>query len=215
MYLILYPVTINKIIMRKIQFVLVLLLVINCKAQTEIIGLKDRRGGEIPQGAYLQDIDNDMDSFVGIYEYNNNGIVFRIHLLKKTMVHVDNYFTDTLIGEIEYYENNTQLVNTTSQLYTNFTNPYDHAIVNSEILNNSPNISFRCPECVLNEIVIDGSIFDTRLGGDLLLRRITVNGNPALKISIFTYASSKKIQLGEPQTLPIIPGGEYIMVKLP
>ena len=168
-------------------------------------------GGPIAAGTYFQDIDDDIDSFQGSYEYNNNGIVFRIHLLKKTMAHEDNYYADTLIGEIEYYENGNQLVNTTSQLNTNFSNIDNHAIAGAQISDNG----FACSDCTPGEIIIETTIWDSRLGGELTLRKTTVNGIPALKVNKYTYASFRARQQGDPYILPVIPSGNYIMVKLP
>jgi len=196
--------------MKKIHFIIFLLFLVNSNAQTNIRALK-MRGGPIVAGTYFQDMDDDIDSFQGSYEYNNNGIVFRIHLLKKTMVHVDNYYEDTLIGEIEYYENGTPLVNTTAQLNTNFPDQYKHAIAGSEIRDNG----FACSDCTPGEIILETSIWDSRLGGELTLRKTTVNGIPAIKLYKYTYASFRARQQGDPYILPVIPSGDYIMVKIP
>jgi hypothetical protein len=211
MYLILYPVTINTIIMKKIQLIILLLFLVNSNAQSVIRALKMNEGGPIAAGTYFQDMDDDIDSFQGSYEYSNNGIVFRIHLLKKTMAHVANYYADTLIGEIEYYENGSQLVNTAAQLNTNFSNIHDHAIAGAQIRDNG----FGCPDCTPGEIILESSYFDSRLGGELTLRKTTVSGIPALKVNLYAYASSKIRHSGDPIVLPVIPTGDYIMVKLP
>jgi hypothetical protein len=197
--------------MKKIQLIILLLFIANSNAQTIIRALKMHEGDPIAPGTYFQDIDDDIDPFQGSYEYNNNGIVFRIHLVKKTMVHVDNYYEDTLIGEIEYYVNGTPLVNTTAQLNTNFTDQNGHAIYGAQISDNG----FACSDCTPGEIILETSIWDSRLGGELTLRKTIVNGIPALKVNKYTYGSSKARHEGDPLVLPVIPSGDYIMVKIP
>ncbi len=68
--------------MKKIQYIILLLLVINSKAQTSIESLKGW-SGLIPANTYLKDMDNDLNAFEGEYRYSNNGTVFTIFLVKK------------------------------------------------------------------------------------------------------------------------------------
>ena len=188
-----------------------------CNAQTPIYNKKEW-SGNIPLNAYLKDTDNDFDAFQGEYEYTNNGTFFRIKLLKKTMVPMEPiggslfHYEDLIIGEIEYtVQNINTLVDTMGNINTNFDDPYNHAIVGLMIIDN--NDYGYCTDCTPNEIRISASMFDSVLYFDLMLRRTTVNGQPALRIHLgATHLLAKKS--GEPADVPIIPGGEYILTKV-
>lgn len=196
--------------MKNIILFVVLIATTFCNAQINIEGLKGW-SGEMSTNTYLKDLDNDFDAFVGEYEYSNNGTIFTIKLIKRTMVPVDGYFRDLVVGEIEYTIQNTNtLVNTMANINANFPDPYDHAIICGMIVDN--NDFGDCTTCSPNEIRISASMFDTKRGSEFMFRKITVGGVPALKISKRSIAGFvRKNAVVSP---PIIPDGEYIFIKI-
>jgi hypothetical protein len=195
--------------MKKIILFVVLIATTFCNAQINIEGLKGW-SGEISTNTYLKDLDNDFDAFVGEYEYNNNGTIFTIKLIKRTMVPMNGYYLDLLVGEIEYTIQNTNtLVNTMANINANFPDPNNHAIISSLIVNN--NDFDECTSCTPNEIGIGASMFDTKRGSEFVFRKITVGGVPALKISKRSIAGF--VRKNAVVTPPIIPDGEYILIK--
>ena len=202
--------------MKKIQLIIVLIITTICNSQITIYSLKGW-SGDFPLNSYIKDIDNDFGGFEGDYEYTNNGTLFRIKLLKKTMVPMTgNYgdlfhYEDLIVGEIEYTVQNTNtLVNTMANIYAEFDDPYNHAIVCNMIIDN--NDFGDCTDCAPNEIRISASMFDTKRGSNFIFRKTTVNGIPALKISKRSIAGY--VIKNVPITLPIIPDGEYIFIKV-
>jgi hypothetical protein len=197
--------------MKKLIPIVAFLCLFSCHAQTSIESLKGW-GGIIPPNTYLKDMDNDFDSFEGVYMYENNGVVFRIKLLKKTMLSIDEHYEDMLIGEISYSVQNTTLVNTMGNIIEDFEDPYKHAIVAGMIIDN--NDYLYCDDCSPNEIRISGSMSVGPLPADLMLRKTMVDQTPALKVNVyinhfFGYNS------GEAIPSPIVPGGDYVMIKQP
>lgn len=203
--------------MKNIHLITILIVTTICHAQTPIYSSKGW-SGNIPVNSYIKDMDNDMNSFVGEYEYNNNGTIFSLKLIKKTMVPMEPiggylfHYEDLIIGEIEYtVQNVNTLVNTMGNINTNFVDPYNHAIVGSMIIDN--NDYGYCPDCSPNEIRINASMFDGVVYFDLMLRMTTVSGQPALRIHLGTnHVVAKKS--GEPAEIPIIPDGEYVLLKI-
>ena len=201
---------------KKIQLIVVLLVTTVCHSQTTIYSKKGW-SGEKPLNSYIKDVDNDFEDFEGEYEYSNNGTVFRIKLIKKTMVPMTgNYgdlfhYEDLIVGEIEYIVQNVNpLVDTMGNIYAEFDNPYDHAIVCRMIIDN--NDFGECTDCAPNEIRISASMVDTKRGSTFIFRKTTVNGIPALKI--FKRSIAGYVQKNTPVNPPIIPDGEYIFIKV-
>lgn len=197
--------------MKKIKFLILLLIVINSTAQTSIESLKGW-SGLIPANTYLKDMDNDLNLFEGEYRYSNNGTVFTIFLVKKTMVQNENYYKDVIIGEIEYTEEYiNEIINSTPQLNLNLANVYDHLITSTIIIDN--NDYDYCTDCTANEIRLGFGMYDTRRGSLGIMRRIIVDGVPAIKL--FKRTTATRLIYGQTPIEPIIPDGEYILIKQP
>lgn len=190
--------------------IILLLIVANSYAQSPIVNLNDWNGIVVPN-FYLFDSGIDMDPFVGEYEFSQNGTNFRIKLIKSVMKFNGHYYEDMVIGEIEYTAGVNELVNTMGQLNTVYPNQYSHSIAGYTILEN--NHIPLCPECLPNEKRMKLKINDTRVSGTILVRRITVNGNPAIKIFKRSEPQYPSIRHGETAIAPIIPDGEYILIK--
>ena len=181
-----------------------------CKAQINIESLKGW-SGEIPANTYLKDIDDDFLLFVGEYEYSNNGTTFKIKLIKRTEVPMDGHYQDMIVGEIEYtVQNVNTLVNTMGNINVAFSNPINHAINSSMIIDN--NDFGNCTDCEPNEIRITAFMFDTKRGSEFIFRKITVGGVPALKI--FKRSIAGFVRKNAVVSPPIIPDGEYVFIKI-
>jgi hypothetical protein len=181
-----------------------------CKAQINIESLKGW-SGEIPANTYLKDMDDDFLSFVGEYEYSNNGTTFKIKLIKRTEVPMNGHYQDMIVGEIEYtVQNVNTLVNTMGNINVAFSDPYNHAINSSMIIDN--NDFGNCTDCAPNEIRISASMFDTKRGSEFIFRKITVGGVPALKI--FKRSIAGFVRKNAVVSPPIIPDGEYVFIKI-
>lgn len=101
-------------IMKKIFAIVILsFTIINCKAQ--IISMTTTNYINIPNGAYVKDIDNLINPFVGTWRYINGNNELTILLIKKEMYNangLNNYFEDTIMGGYSYVENGITIVNT-------------------------------------------------------------------------------------------------------
>lgn len=162
---------------------------------------------------YIKDINNDLNPFVGTYIYTNGGTTFKIILQKLTMVYdVDkDYYEDLLIGELEYTEQYiNELVFTTPQLTNPNLYPYHHRISGNVLYEFSKNVF--CTGCEPNLKSVRLTICNTRFCGQMFVGKIIVNGNLAVKI--FKRSNIPFIRVGETPIKPIIPDGEYILLKV-
>ena len=197
--------------MKKIQFIALLLMMINCKAQNPIINLNEWNGIVVPN-SYLFDSEHDMEPFVGEYEFSQNGKYFRIKLIKSINKYNGHYYEDMIIGEIEYAVGVNELVNTMGQLNIIYPNQFNHSIAGYTILEN--NDMPPCEECLPNEKRMKLSIYDTHVYGTIIVRRITVSGNPSIKIFKRSEPQYPPIRHGETAIAPVIPDGWYTLLKI-
>ena len=112
--------------MKKINFIVLMLFVISCKAQIPIKSIYDDTD---INGAYYKDTNNDFDKFVGTWKYTNGITSLTITLQKKAQYHKfhsngDNYYLDVMVGEYKYIENGVEKINTLPFLSQNFDDPY-------------------------------------------------------------------------------------------
>lgn len=195
--------------MKKINLIILLLSVLNSKAQTPIINNLDWNGVSIPN-SYVKDINNDMNQFVGTYVYQNNGVYFKIILKKVTMVPYITFFADLIVGEFEYLDiNNT--VSTLSEIDIIYDDEYLHNIAGLSLIEN--NQDFPCNDCLLNEKRMNLFFSDTQVGSDLIIRRTIIGGNEVLKA--FRRTINVGHRVGDNYISNIVPDGEYILIKQP
>ena len=197
--------------MKKITLAFLLLIIVNCKAQNPIINLNEWYGIVVPN-SYLFDSEHDMEPFVGEYEFSQNGKYFRIKLIKTLQSYNGIYYRDMIIGEIEYAVGVNELVNTMGQLNIIYPNQFNHSIAGYTILENNDIPS--CAECLPNEKRMKLKINDTHVSGTILVRRITVSGNPAIKIFKRSEPQYPPIRHGETAIAPVIPDGWYTLLKI-
>lgn len=103
-----------------------------CKAQSPIIDIDDRQT-ELIDGAYLKDVYNELDKFVGTWLYTNGSTSLKVVFQKKTQVFNDNWYEDLLVGEYKYVENGVEKINTLSNL-NNLQDVYDHNLTGCLII---------------------------------------------------------------------------------
>lgn len=202
--------------MNKLIFVTIMFLVFSCKAQSPIIDINDRQS-ELVDGAYLKDVYNELDKFVGTWLYSNGTILLEIRFQKKTQVFNDSWYEDLLVGEYRYVENGVEKINTLSNLdnQNNLDSPYAHNLVGSPIL-----LKYEfpgCPDCDPNEKRVKVSFTDPssnleHLKGRMYMGLRYINDIPE-KIQIhFAKKGTAIVEDGAPQE-PTVPFGTYLLIK--
>jgi hypothetical protein len=140
--LIIYHVTKYKL-MKNIVLILIISLSISCKAQIVPLGIG---GLEKFNGAYNKDMDNDYNKFEGVWVYYQNNTKLTIQLKKVYQYHYQderfNYYSDVLVGEYKYEENNVTLVNTLPNMTTiSDANAWQHNIFGGAMNNSNAPIN--------------------------------------------------------------------------
>jgi hypothetical protein len=188
---------------------------IGCSAQTKVsktVNIKDWNG-DTEANVYYQDVDNDLDPYVGTWIFTDGNTSLKIVLKKEIKYLKANFYEDFLIGEYQYIENGVEKINTLSQLNIILAHQKGHEITGNMILENH-NYPL-CDDCLPNEKRIKLIFRDPirQLGGELILRQITVNGQPALKA--FKSTTSRIISIDEmsPYREMLVPSGYYTLIK--
>jgi hypothetical protein len=100
--------------MRNIFFITVLFFTLfNCKAQT--ISMTTTNYVNIPNGAYIKDIDGLFNPFIGTWKWTNGNSELTIIFIKKEMYNasgLNDYYMDKIMGGYRYIENGILIVNT-------------------------------------------------------------------------------------------------------
>jgi len=199
--------------MKKIlNFAVIIALFTNCKAQ--IIDISQDKGTSTATGTYYKDTQNFLDPFPGTYIYSEGTTTFKLILQKKVMANVANgrYKQDLIIGEYQYVKNGQELVNTLSNLTANITNAWKYTIDGNLILTGN---EFGCDDCSSTERRLLLGISDSAAhrSGEIYVRKVTVNGQAAIKILVVWQSKGK--QDGVEQPRPGLPDGEYTMLIQP
>ena len=186
-----------------------LIFTISCKAQSPVFALEDQNGNEV-EGAYYKDSNNSLDPFIGTYIFTHGTTSLKIILQKRTMVYSGYLYEDLLVGEYQYIENGVEKVNTLSNISSPSTN--EMSISANYIYSNG---SYWCRDCAPNEKGVMGSFVEhsTKNFAQLLIRRLEVSGQPAIKINIWWHSKTYN-----PDTQPVpenanFPSGDYILIK--
>lgn len=210
--------------MKKIIYITVLLaLSINCKAQLTIVPLQDRIPGETMSNHYIADVDGILNPYVGTWLYSNVTTSLKFVLRKE--VNDDNgyYHEDVIYGEYHYIENGVEKVNTLSLIDNVYTAQSNHTIGGNYLLTKDDIFNYgKCDDCGENEKRLLLFMSDPITHGDganLVLRRINVNGQPA--ISAMIHFGGLKTA-GDPYTGftsefvgSTVPNGTYVLIKQP
>lgn len=173
--------------MKNIYKLLLILFVFGkIQAQTQIVDITDEHlngSNDLPYGYYFKDLYHVLDPFVGTWVFTDGTTQLKI-VLQKKMSNINNiYFEDAIYGEYQYIENGVEKVNTLPRLNENFSDCRFFSIEgNLVVLDDSP----LCYGCAVGEKTLATGIShsESESSGQLLLKRITVNGQPALQASM-------------------------------
>lgn len=184
--------TSDKINMKKILILILLLNITKSNSQTPVITLENKDGTR-QSGAYYKDTNYILNNYEGIWQYTNGADTLRIELRKITSQFLVSYYEDILVGEVKYVKNGTVKSNTLSALNINYGLGQRHTISGNTILT-SPNF-LNCTDCATGEKRVYLGFSDpdpvVSLGGYIVLKKTNVSGLEAIKIWI-GYASSTK-----------------------
>ena len=183
---------------------------LSCKAQTPIIDINNRTI-ELVDNAYLKDVNNELDKFVGIWLFSNSTSTLKIVFQKKINIYNGSQYEDLLVGEYQYLENNIEIVNTLANL-NNLSDLYDHNLIGNFIIykNEFPG----CSNCNSNEkrIKIDFSFPNLNYLSEMYMGlRYIQTTIPSMQID-FSKKGASIIPNGAQQE-PSLPFGRYTLIK--
>ena len=198
---------------KNLNILVLLLLSINCKAQSPIIDIIDDDGSEI-NGAYYKDVNNLLNPFEGTYVYTSGSTTLKIVLVKKVLQYNSQYYEDLIIGEYQYIKDGVQIANTLSEITTTYLNQRNHKIEGNLIVDKNYRV-WKCTSCSLTENRLSTQIEDvvSERFAELVLRRTTEGGQEVMKIKITNISRDIEIE-GQP-TAPdfALPIGEFTLIK--
>ncbi|TYB78448.1 DUF6705 family protein [Bizionia myxarmorum] len=147
--------------MKHILFILLTTVsILSCKAQVPLI----EKYGNITNGTYYQDTNNDLGKLQGIWQFNNGDEIFKLILEKKNHRLVTSswrnisYHQDVLYGEYQYVNtNNIQVVNTLNNIFA-YTDVSEHLIYGNYIME-ATHVPV-CSDCLPDERRVEVSIED-------------------------------------------------------
>jgi len=202
---------------------IIFIVVLSCKAQN-IVPIFNDTGVDLPENnAYLKDVDNDYNPYVGIWKWESGSNSLTIIFNK--IIQNDNGngdFADLLVGEYQYIENRVELVNTFPimepigiPIIINPDNGLDNSIVSSYIT--IVNRGFPpCPECASNTRFIVLSLLDPTkpgLWGEIKMARFVEGGVEKIRAKInMKFNENASIDYSGPDNITI-PDGVYTFIK--
>lgn len=204
--------------MKNIIITLALILSVSCKAQILSLETKVK---DIPVGAYVKDLNNEMDKYVGTWQWTNGNDVLTIVLQKKNNIYDGEYYEDLLVGEYSYASNGVEIVNTLSS-FNDFTIiGRKHNISGNFLLNRL--VWVKCLECGQNEKRFALNFYDPEFpyltSIKIVLRHLplelTENGTTSSTKMTATIFATHGVSIPDENspTVPRVPYGEYLMVK--
>lgn len=187
-----------------------------CKAQTPIIDIGDKYT-ELVDGAYLKDVNNQLDKFVGTWVYTNGNTSLTITFQKKTQVYNDSWYEDLLVGEYKYVEDGVEKINTLSNLNAPeyLANPYNHNLVGCLII--SKRRFPGCSNCDDDEKRVKIDVIDpdpevAYLDGTLAMGLRYINDlTPKMQIDFARKGTTLKP--ADAPDGPNLPLGRYVLTK--
>ncbi|TYA52454.1 DUF6705 family protein [Formosa maritima] len=203
---------------------LMLIMFISCKAQN-IVPIFNDTGVDLPENnAYLKDVDNDYNPYVGTWKWEsgNNSLTIIFNKLEQ-YTSGDGDYSDLLLGEYQYIENGVELVNTFPLIepigIPNIVNQED-AMRNNNIVSYSittNDIGFPpCPECAPNTRFIILSIKEPTkpgLWGGIVMARFVESGVEKIRAKItMRFNENASINYSGPEIITI-PVGVYTFIK--
>ena len=199
---------------KNLNILVVLLLSINCKAQSPVLDISDSGTG-LPNGYYLRDNNNLLNTFEGTYQYTNSNTILKIVLVKKIQQYNQEFYEDLIIGEYQYIENGIEKINTLTEINNVYIEQRFHKIDINFLVNNNFKL-FPCLDCFSNEKRLYASILDpsTNSYADIVIRKTIINGQEALKINIINFKKGLTIVNGiATESNFSLPLEEYVLIK--
>ena len=199
---------------KNLNILVVLLLSINCKAQSPVLDISDSGTG-LPNGYYLRDNNNLLNTFEGTYQYTNGNTILKIVLVKKIQQYNQEFYEDLIIGEYQYIENGIEKINTLTEINNIYIEQRFHKIDSNFLVNNNFKL-FPCLDCFSNEKRLYASILDpsTNSYADIVIRKTIINGQEALKINIINFKKGLTIVNGiATESNFSLPLEEYVLIK--
>ena len=127
--------------MKKIQFIVLLLMMVNCKAQNTLIPIYENDDLFVHPNAYYYDSESEFDKFVGTWKWEEGLSSITITLQKKSHVFIPDRgsFVDLLVGEYSFVDaTGTVIINTLPQLENTTIEPYNRNIWGHDIFRARP-----------------------------------------------------------------------------
>lgn len=181
-------------------------MLLSCKAQSPIVGLDALY--KTPKGAYLKDLNNELNKFEGTWKYINGTTELVIVLKKKEKVKGLKYYRDKLYGEYSYKKNGVIIVNT---LPLDINTPSN--IGGSYIIKNNQFV--KCNDCTPDERRVDLYFYDPErkyLNTDIILRYIQGSNPVQIKVTVYSRHGGMIPHENSP-TETRVPFGEYLLTK--
>ena len=196
--------------MKNLIIISIITISFSCKAQSPIFPLVDWDNEQ--SNAYYKDLDNELDTFEGIWLYTNGNTSLKMELKKETMLFNDKYYEDLIVGEYQYIKNGLEAINTLSNINT--VEGYQHEITGNSIYKNCDYLP--ASECIEGESRLIATLSDPITGhaAKIILHKRVINGQEAiLAYVIFDQLSSYDGQ-SEPKPEPTMPWQqEYVLIK--
>ena len=211
--------------MKKILFFSIFIYFANCKAQVinpvNIIPIQNLDNVKvITENDYIKDTNNLLNQFVGTWEYTNGATKLKIVLRKEVNDYNGYYREDLIYGEYQYIENGVEKINTLSEIDTVYQAQFNHSIGGNTILSKYSR-QLPCNDCLDSENRLLALISDEikGTGGRIFLRRIIVNGQPAISALIhfdgIKTTGDTTNGFNQEFVGSTIPNGNYTLIKLP
>ncbi len=196
-----------------IKILFILISVNNLQAQCSNVVNIEGSGDYAVTGNYYKDIYHVLDQFEGTYIYTNGSTTLEIILEKIEMTpYGERYCEDMLIGAYKYIKDGVLIYDKLNDLNNNYSYGGQYIISGNSILTGQ----YRgCDDCATNEkrVVLSIGEPEAKQYYDLFIRKITHNGQEAIKI--FMHLHTTAISVGSPPLpeLKLPFGQELILIK--
>ena len=147
--------------MKKINLAFLLLIIVNCKAQTPIISLSTTDYVNIPNNAYIKDVEGILNPFVGTWKWtdastNSEFTVVFVKIEENNYSGINPYYEDKIFGGYKYVLNGVliaeKLIFTTEFVPTDISTFNAFAPISSNIHSPFDNLSLFISDIVKNKL---------------------------------------------------------------
>ena len=200
--------------MRYTYILIAIITTLSCKSQN-IVPIYN---GPIntPNGTYYKDIDNDFNPYIGEWKWEDDNNSLTIVFEKKVMIPDGNDFEDSLIGEYQYIENGTELINSLHLLQNPPNDLSNHNFWGGNITTLIKGYMPPCSECEANVRYILMYIVDINRPGlhaKACMVHFTDNGIEKIRMRIWNTFNENTTSDYTGPTEITIPEGVYTFIK--